>query len=119
VVTAVIEVSAPTLAAHPFLRRMRRDYLDALAAAASEATYPARHRIFEDGGHASQFWLIWSGAVAVDRYVPGTAWWSPTPSAWVSSDLKSPSGSSHVLARWLQATRTGLIARSGHAASLR
>ena len=35
-------------------------------------TFPAGHRIFEDGGFAGKFWLIQSGHVALDVDVPGS-----------------------------------------------
>jgi CRP/FNR family transcriptional regulator, cyclic AMP receptor protein len=40
-------------------------------AAAWDVTFPARYRIFEDGGYADRFWLIRSGHVALDLQVPG------------------------------------------------
>jgi CRP/FNR family transcriptional regulator, cyclic AMP receptor protein len=67
----MIEVTTSALAAHPFLRGVPRGHLDALAAASSYATFPAGHRIFTEGGYASKFWLIQSGHVALDLYVPG------------------------------------------------
>jgi CRP/FNR family transcriptional regulator, cyclic AMP receptor protein len=67
----VIEVTSAALAAHPFLHSMSRDQLAVLAEAASDVTFPARHRIFEDGGLATRFWLIQSGHVALDLHVPG------------------------------------------------
>jgi CRP/FNR family transcriptional regulator, cyclic AMP receptor protein len=65
------EVTAAALATHPFLHGMSRPHLAVLARAASDAVYPARHRLFEDGGHARQCWLIKSGSVALDLHVPG------------------------------------------------
>jgi CRP/FNR family transcriptional regulator, cyclic AMP receptor protein len=65
------EVSAATLAAHPFLRGMSGDQLKLLTEAACDVSYPARHRLFEDGGSAAHFWLIQSGRVSLDLYVPG------------------------------------------------
>jgi CRP-like cAMP-binding protein len=50
---------------------MSRDHLALLAKAATDVTFPARHRLFEDGGSASHFWLIQSGHVALDLHVPG------------------------------------------------
>jgi CRP-like cAMP-binding protein len=67
----MIEVTAEALATHSFLRDMSRDHLAVLAKAASHVTFPARYRLFEDGGGASRFWLIRSGAVALDLQVPG------------------------------------------------
>jgi CRP/FNR family transcriptional regulator, cyclic AMP receptor protein len=67
----MIEVSAASLAAHPFLRGMPPDQLAALAAAARDVTFPARHRLFEDGGNATRFWLIQCGHVSLDLNVPG------------------------------------------------
>lgn len=67
----MIEVSAATLAAHPFLHGMSPDHLAVLARAASDVTVAAGHRFFADGGHASCFWLVQSGHVTVDVDVPG------------------------------------------------
>jgi CRP-like cAMP-binding protein len=67
----MIEVSATALAAHPFLHGMSRDHLAMLAGTASDVAFPARHRLFEDGGGATRFWLIQSGHVNLDLHVPG------------------------------------------------
>ena len=67
----MMEVTAESLAAHPFLHGMSRDHLAVLADTASDVTFPARHRLFEDGGRATRFWLIQSGYVALDLHVPG------------------------------------------------
>jgi CRP-like cAMP-binding protein len=67
----MIEVTAAALAVHPFLHGMSDDHLAVLAGAASDVTFPARHRLFEDGGTASRFWLVRSGSVALDLHVPG------------------------------------------------
>jgi CRP/FNR family cyclic AMP-dependent transcriptional regulator len=50
---------------------MPRGQLDTLAAVATDVMFPAGRRIFEDGGHASKFWLIQSGRVLLDLHVPG------------------------------------------------
>jgi CRP/FNR family transcriptional regulator, cyclic AMP receptor protein len=70
-VSPMIEVTAKTLAAHPFLRGMPARQLGPLAAVASDVKFPAGHRIFEDGGYAARFWLIRSGSVRLDVRVPG------------------------------------------------
>ena len=67
----MIEVSASALAAHRFLRGMPHEHLVSLAGCASDVRLPVRHRIFEDGGYASRFWLIQSGHVALDIRMPG------------------------------------------------
>jgi CRP/FNR family transcriptional regulator, cyclic AMP receptor protein len=67
----MIEVNAAALSAHPFLRGMSADQLGLLAKAARDVKFPARHRLFEDGGSAAQFWLIQSGHVSLDLHVPG------------------------------------------------
>src|ERR1700749_1812755 len=67
----MIEVTAEGLSGHPFLHRMTRDHLAALAGTARDVTFPARHRLFEDGGRATSFWLIQSGHVALDLHIPG------------------------------------------------
>ncbi|HYB47178.1 MAG TPA: cyclic nucleotide-binding domain-containing protein [Streptosporangiaceae bacterium] len=67
----MIEVTAAALATHPFLHGMSRDQLDALARASGDVRFPARYRIFEDGGNATRFWLIQSGHVSLDLQVPG------------------------------------------------
>src|SRR5258708_35421955 len=67
----MIEVTAAALTAHPFLRGMSRDPLAVLAEPARDVCFPARHRLFEDGGHAARFWLIQSGYVTLDVHVPG------------------------------------------------
>ena len=67
----MIEVNAAALAAHRFLRGMPRDQLGVLAGTACDVRFPARHRLFEDGGNATRFWLIQSGHVSLDLHVPG------------------------------------------------
>ena len=43
----MIEVTAEALAAHPFLHGMSRDHLAVLAEAASDVTFPAKERLFD------------------------------------------------------------------------
>jgi len=70
-VMVMIKVTAAALAAHPFLHGMSREHLAVISRAASDVTVPARHRFFEDGGHATRFWLVQSGHATVDVHVPG------------------------------------------------
>ena len=67
----MIEVTTSVLATQAFLRGMPPGHLDALVDAATDVTFPARHRIFAEGGHAARFWLIRAGHVALDLQVPG------------------------------------------------
>ena len=67
----MLEVNASTLATQLFLRGMPASQLEALAKAATEVMFPARHRIFADGEYADKFWRINSGYVALDVLVPG------------------------------------------------
>jgi len=67
----MIEVNAAALAAHPFLHGMSADQLGLLADAARDVSFPARYRLFEDGGYATRFWLIQAGHVSLDLHVPG------------------------------------------------
>ena len=67
----MIEITPAVLAVHPFLHGMSREQLAPLSEAATDVRFPARHRLFEDGGHAARFWLIQSGYVALDMHVPG------------------------------------------------
>ena len=67
----MLEVTASVLVTQRFLRGMEPGHLEALAKAASEVMFPARHRIFADGDYADKFWLVQSGHVALDVLVPG------------------------------------------------
>ena len=67
----MIEVTAAALATHPFLHGMSPDELAWLAGTARDVRFPARHRLFEDGGYAGHFWLIRSGHVSLDLHIPG------------------------------------------------
>ena len=65
------EVAAPALAGHQFLRGMPAEHLAFLAGVTSLVRVPARHRFFEAGGVARQFWLIRAGRNAIDLRAPG------------------------------------------------
>src|ERR1700759_1471257 len=67
----MLEVTESKLVTQPFLRGMQTRHLGALAEAASEVMFPARHRIFADGDYADRFWLVQAGCVALDVLVPG------------------------------------------------
>ena len=67
----MIEVTAEALATHPFLHGVSGDHLTVLTEATSDVTFPAKQRLFEDGGSATRFWLLQSGHVSLDLHVPG------------------------------------------------
>ena len=67
----MIEVTTSALGAHAFLRGTAPGHLDALVEAATDVMFPARHRIFAEGGHAASFWLVRGGHVELDLHVPG------------------------------------------------
>jgi CRP-like cAMP-binding protein len=69
----VSDVDAAALARHSFLRGLPAGQVARLAGVAAEVSVTANHRFFEEGGQASQFWLITSGRVALDLTVPGRA----------------------------------------------
>jgi hypothetical protein len=76
----MIEVSGAALAGHSFLRGMPRDQLSVLAEVACDVKFPARYRLFEDGGNATCFWLIQPGHVTL------------TCTTWSSSGFTPPAG---------------------------
>jgi CRP-like cAMP-binding protein len=67
----MMEVTATSLAGHPFLHGMSPRHLEALAETATDVRLPAGHRILTEGGYAARLWLIRSGSVALDTLVPG------------------------------------------------
>jgi len=67
----MIEVTASSLTAHPFLRGMSQDHLAVLVPAARVVTLPDKSQLFEEGGNATRFWLIQAGRVALFVDVPG------------------------------------------------
>jgi CRP/FNR family transcriptional regulator, cyclic AMP receptor protein len=69
-VISMIEVTATSLAAHPFLHGLALPQVQALSVVASDVTFPAGGRIVEDGGYASKFWLVRSGRVVLDKHLP-------------------------------------------------
>nr|WTC07164.1 cyclic nucleotide-binding domain-containing protein [Streptomyces anthocyanicus] len=55
----------------PLLRSLPPGRRQRLFALARPRGFPAEARLFEEGETADRFWLIRSGAVALDVYVPG------------------------------------------------
>jgi CRP/FNR family cyclic AMP-dependent transcriptional regulator len=59
------------VAEHPFLVGVPADRARALAIHGRPVLHPVGRRLFRAGGPADRFWLLRSGAVALDFYVPG------------------------------------------------
>jgi CRP/FNR family transcriptional regulator, cyclic AMP receptor protein len=64
-------VTVTTLTTHRFLRGLPCGQVAKLVPAACLVSLPPGRRIFEDGSGAANFWLIRSGSVALDLYIPG------------------------------------------------
>jgi CRP-like cAMP-binding protein len=65
--TTVLEM----IRSHPFLGELSHDALTRLSGSARQRRFQGGARIFTEGGHADRFWLIRSGRVKLDTYVPG------------------------------------------------
>ena len=134
----MIEVTAEALATHPFLHDMSRDHLAVLAEAASDVTFPARHRLFEDGSKASidtigmGELLGWSWLFPPYRWAFGAVSASPVEAfefdgrmvrACCESDpalgYELTRRLARVVAKRLQATRVRLITASSQPAGAR
>jgi CRP/FNR family transcriptional regulator, cyclic AMP receptor protein len=59
------------IGAQPLLRGLPADQIARLAAMARHVSYPARHRLFDEGAPADRFWIIDAGEAALDVLVPG------------------------------------------------
>lgn len=60
-----------TTTRHGVFGALPEEHRDQLLQLAREVSFPADHRIFEEGGRADRFWIIRSGQVALDLHVPG------------------------------------------------
>jgi CRP/FNR family cyclic AMP-dependent transcriptional regulator len=63
--------AAAIVGAAPLLRGMTPDQVARLASMARHRSFPARHRLFDEGAPADRFWIIDAGEVALDVLVPG------------------------------------------------
>lgn len=64
-------IPVESLAPFSLVRPMTRAQRAKVASTAREVSFPARQRLFEEGGDASGCWLIRSGQVALESVVPG------------------------------------------------
>jgi CRP/FNR family transcriptional regulator, cyclic AMP receptor protein len=116
-----------------------RHHLAVLAEAASDAVFPAGHRLFEDGGNATHFWLIapigmgellgWSWLFPPYRWAFGAVAASPVKAFEFDGRLvrarcaadpalgyEVTQRLAHVVAKRLQTTRVRLITASSQTA---
>jgi CRP/FNR family transcriptional regulator, cyclic AMP receptor protein len=66
-----IELSAQTLAEHPFLRNLTPPHLQFMAAYAAELYFDAGSSILREGDAATHLYLIDRGKVALGTFIPG------------------------------------------------
>jgi CRP/FNR family transcriptional regulator, cyclic AMP receptor protein len=66
-----MEAARSILAGQPFLSGLHDRDLVRLSQMASPFVFNAGSRVFSEGGPADQFWLISTGRVDLDTYVPG------------------------------------------------
>jgi len=52
-------------------RTLPVEYRSRLMSVARPVSFPQSARLFEEGGRADRFWIVRSGAVALDLHVPG------------------------------------------------
>lgn len=64
-------LTAAALVGHQFMRGMRADHLERLAATARYTDFPAGYRLLEEGRRADRCYLIQAGQAAIDMNVPG------------------------------------------------
>lgn len=64
-------VRADDLAEHAFVRGLPAGDITRLATVASYLSVPAGHRLFEEGGTATRFWLVRTGHLALDLHAAG------------------------------------------------
>lgn len=57
--------------AHPFLFGLGSDHIHFLRECATLRRFAAHQQIFHDGGEADHFYLVLSGKVALETFVPG------------------------------------------------
>ncbi|MEU7058653.1 cyclic nucleotide-binding domain-containing protein [Streptomyces sp. NPDC046197] len=53
------------------LRALPADHRQRLMRLAREVSFPPGTRIFNEGAHADQFWIIRTGSIELDTHVPG------------------------------------------------
>jgi len=59
------------LSEHPFFKDLDPRYIQLIAGCAREVTFKAGKFIFREGDPSSHFWLIRSGKISLEVFVPG------------------------------------------------
>ena len=61
----------PYLESHPFLKGLKREYLELLVGCASNVRFDPGEYVFREGTEANNFFLIRQGNVSLELFVPG------------------------------------------------
>ena len=61
----------PILAEHPFSKGLNPEYLQLIVGCASNVRFEARQQIYRAGEEANTFYIIRTGRVSVELFVPG------------------------------------------------
>ncbi len=60
----------PLLAEHPFLKGLKAEHLSTITGCASNARFEAGEYLFREGEDANQFYIVRSGKIAIEAFVP-------------------------------------------------
>jgi CRP/FNR family cyclic AMP-dependent transcriptional regulator len=69
--TNAVEAVDNLLREHPFLSGLSPEFYEFFSDCASLRRFASRQEIFHDGGEADHFYLIVTGSVALETFVPG------------------------------------------------
>jgi len=67
----MITTLAPILLEHPFFQNLSEPYLQLITGCASNVRFDAGEKLFQPGEQANTFYIIRSGKVSVEIFVPG------------------------------------------------
>ena len=66
-----METLEPILSQHPFLQGLEKEHLALVVGCASNVRFDAEELLFDEGDEAEKFYIIRSGKVAVEMFIPG------------------------------------------------
>ena len=66
-----METLEPILSRHPFLQGLDKKYLDIIVGCASNVRIEAEKKLFNEGDEAEKFYIIRTGKIVVEMFVPG------------------------------------------------